>query len=143
MRKGDVATICSTNSLEYFTVYLALSSIGAIPSPVNPAYQYEDLQRTVEVSNSKLIIVKSQLAEMAKKVKYDNLKGVVTTDKPVDGCISYEQLLSGGNLNFEPRCDFDPENDMLVLPFSSGTTGLPKGVMLTHYNVCSNIKQTL
>ncbi|CAD5117964.1 DgyrCDS6706 [Dimorphilus gyrociliatus] len=142
LEKDDIVTICSTNNLEYFTIFLAIVSIGAIPSTVNPAYQQEDLQRTCEVTNSKFLIVSSQLANIAKNVKSEHLKAVMTLDQPVDGCLSFQQLLDDDGSAFSDNWNFKVEEDTLVLPFSSGTTGLPKGVMLTHYNVYSNIRQT-
>ena len=56
-------------------------------------------------------------------------------------CISFSSLLTGDMSHFPQGTDMNPREDLLELPFSSGTTGLPKGVMLTHSSVYANIEQ--
>lgn len=58
-----------------------------------------------------------------------------------DGCRPFSNVLEDDGKAFPSDVRIDPVNDVLVLPYSSGTTGLPKGVMLTHYNVVSNLRQ--
>jgi len=57
------------------------------------------------------------------------------------GVPSFNDVLGDDGSAFPKNVDVDPMNDVAVLPFSSGTTGLPKGVMLTHHNVVSNLIQ--
>jgi len=62
-----------------------------------------------------------------------------------DGCRPFSSLLETGmtsSLDAADNVDVDPKNDVFAIPFSSGTTGLPKGVMLTHYGLISNILQS-
>ena len=58
------------------------------------------------------------------------------------GCRPYSELLQDDGQCFPENLDWNPKEDLVVLPFSSGTTGLPKGVMLTHYNIVANVEQT-
>ncbi len=58
-----------------------------------------------------------------------------------EGCRPFASLLSDDGAAFPHNMDFNAMDDLAVLPFSSGTTGLPKGVMLTHYNLVANIVQ--
>ena len=58
-----------------------------------------------------------------------------------EGCRPFSSLLEDDGKCFPENVDLDPKNDVIVLPFSSGTTGLPKGVMLTHTNLIANLQQ--
>ena len=58
-----------------------------------------------------------------------------------DGCRPFSSLLEDDGKAFPENVDIDAEKDMCGLPYSSGTTGLPKGVMLSHYNVIANLQQ--
>ena len=58
-----------------------------------------------------------------------------------DGCRPFDNLLEGDMSAFPDNFDVNPKEDMAALPYSSGTTGLPKGVMLTHYSILSNVIQ--
>ena len=60
---------------------------------------------------------------------------------PAEGCISVADLAADDGSLFDPAMPIDPKEDVAVMPYSSGTTGLPKGVMLTHYNLIANMSQ--
>ena len=58
-----------------------------------------------------------------------------------EGCKSFTDILGDDGTAFPASVEVNPKEDVVVLPYSSGTTGLPKGVMLTHYNFVSNLIQ--
>ena len=58
-----------------------------------------------------------------------------------EGCRSFSSWLEDDGKSFPENVDIDAEKDLCALPYSSGTTGLPKGVMLSHYNIVANLKQ--
>ena len=58
-----------------------------------------------------------------------------------EGSKSFSDYLKDDGKAFPASVDVNPKEDVILLPYSSGTTGLPKGVMLTHYNVVSNLLQ--
>jgi long-subunit acyl-CoA synthetase (AMP-forming) len=58
-----------------------------------------------------------------------------------DGCQSFSNALADDGKCFPPDITINPKEDVVLLPYSSGTTGLPKGVMLTHHNLVANLLQ--
>ena len=65
----------------------------------------------------------------------------VITFGSAEGCRPFADLLDDDGTAFPENLDISPKEDIVALPFSSGTTGLPKGVMLSHYNMVNNIQQ--
>lgn len=59
-----------------------------------------------------------------------------------DGCVPFSDLVSDDGSYFPADVDIDPKNHVALLPYSSGTTGLPKGVMLSHYTQVANTQQS-
>ena len=57
-----------------------------------------------------------------------------------EDCVPFHQLIASGSSSY-PNVEINPRKDVAVIPYSSGTTGLPKGVLLTHYNLMSNLAQ--
>jgi acyl-CoA synthetase (AMP-forming)/AMP-acid ligase II len=109
--KGDVVGLIGPNGAEWGIAYFGILRAGAVVTPMNPLLTPEEIGRQVESSGAKLVI--------------DDPPGFVV-DAPSEA---------------KPdEVEVDPE-DLAVLPFSSGTTGLMKGVMLTHRNLVANIEQ--
>ena len=66
-----------------------------------------------------------------------------TLDGEAEKCQPLKNLLEDDGKSFPENVDLDLENDIATLPYSSGTTGFPKGVMLTHYNIVANLQQSI
>ncbi|MCA9916909.1 MAG: 4-coumarate--CoA ligase family protein [Anaerolineales bacterium] len=137
--KGDVFAIYSPNIPEYAVAFHAVSLLGGIVTTVNPLYTAEELARQLNDAGAKYLLTISLFLENAKTaVSQTNVEEIFTFD-PVDGATPFGTLLqSDGSL---PEININPAEDLVVLPYSSGTTGYPKGVMLTHRNIVSNIVQ--
>ena len=71
------------------------------------------------------------------------LQDIITIDGEADKCRPIKSLLEDDGRSFPENVDTDPYNDVAALPYSSGTTGLPKGVMLTHRNLVANVQQII
>lgn len=138
IRKGDVIALHSPNSILYPVAFYAATRAGATVTTVNALYTAVELNRQLIDSNAKLLITISAFLPIADAAIPDtNVREVLVLDT-AEGRRSVMGLMSDGP---EPAVDFDPAEDVAVLPYSSGTTGLAKGVMLTHRNIGTNMAQ--
>ena len=137
--KGDVLAIYSPNIPEYAVAFHAVSLLGGIVTTVNPLYTANELAHQLKDAGAKYLLTISLFLENAKTAATQtNIEEIFTFD-PVEDAIPFASLLqSDGTL---PEISINPAEDIVVLSYSSGTTGLPKGVMLTHRNIVANLAQ--
>ncbi len=145
IRKGDVVGIVSPNMPHFAVAFFGLTMIGAIPSTVNPIATAEEIGAQFADSEAVAIITIPTLfakcqaaARLAATVRETYVFG--SADGLGDGATPFQALLEYGDN--PPAVYIDPNADVAVLPYSSGTSGIPKGVMLTHRNVVANLVQT-
>ncbi|RLN46301.1 hypothetical protein BBJ29_003783 [Phytophthora kernoviae] len=145
VKQGDSVILHSFNCLDYPTAVLALTSLGAVCSPASPMFLPDELAVQVKASKAKYIITHKELESTA--VEAAKLCGVDTkfiytmghgadAEKDVQ---SIDELVKIRDDSFKFET-IDPETNVL-LPFSSGTTGVPKGVALSAKNILSNALQ--
>ena len=137
--KGDVVAICSPNVPEFAVIFHAVVRIGAVLTTINPAYTADEIAFQLRDARAKLLFTPAALAERAREA-------VVLASAPIEIVVIDEApglpSLSSIAIDGEPPdVTLDPANDVVVMPYSSGTTGLPKGVMLTHRNLVANLVQ--
>ncbi|KAI3909040.1 hypothetical protein MKX01_025008 [Papaver californicum] len=146
IKKGDVIMLLLQNCPEFIFSFLGASMLGAISTTANPFYTQAEIFKQFNSSKTKLIITQSQYvkklrlvdsAENAPKIGEDFI--VVTVDDPPENCLHFSALTDADEKEI-PSVSIQPENAVL-LPYSSGTTGPPKGVVLTHKSLVSNIAQ--
>jgi acyl-CoA synthetase (AMP-forming)/AMP-acid ligase II len=141
LRKGDTFAIYSPNVPEYAIALHAAALIGGVVTTANPLYTADEL--AYQLGDSKAMFLATVPAFLEKASQAAAKAGVkevfVFGEGP--GATPFAELLA--NDAAPPEVAIDPRQDVVLLPYSSGTTGLPKGVMLTHANVGGNIAQTL
>jgi 4-coumarate--CoA ligase len=142
IQKGDLIMILLQNSAEFVLSFLAASMIGAVATTANPFNTGAEIFKQIIASNTKLIITQAmhvdKLKQNEEKDKLIDLKIITVDEQPVN-CLHFS-VISEANEDELPEVEFDPE-DAVALPFSSGTTGLPKGVILTHKSLITSVAQ--
>ncbi len=137
--KGDALCIYSPNIPEYSAVFFGVSSIGGINTTANPMYGAAELAKQLRDSGARLMITVPQLADKALEAAKEAGGVEVFVFGEAPGCTPFAALLTSGEA--VPTVAIDPARDVIALPYSSGTTGLPKGVMLSHRNLVANLAQ--
>ena len=101
-----------------------------------------ELSHALKHAGAKLLVSSAALKDVCQEAVKDcpDVAGILMFGQ-AEGCRPFTDLLSDDGTSFPENLDFDCKEDLSALPYSSGTTGLPKGVMLTQYNVVSNIEQ--
>ena len=124
VRKGDVVALCAPNSPEYAIAFHAVAALGAVVTTINPTYTTDEIAFQLEHAGARAVIGAPEMLDRARGT-VDELYEIGDYGEP-------------GSV---PAPDIDP-GDLVALPYSSGTTGLPKGVMLCHRNLVANILQS-
>ncbi|MFI8518783.1 4-coumarate--CoA ligase family protein [Streptomyces sp. NPDC085481] len=143
VRKGDVLALHSPNTVLFPVAFYAATRAGASVTTVHPLATPEEFAKQLRDSSARWIVTVSPLLATARAAA--ELAGgveevfVCDTAPEADGCRSLQSFL--GSTAAEPALAFDPDEDVAALPYSSGTTGVPKGVMLTHASIATNLAQ--
>ncbi len=142
LRPGEFVCIFLPNSWEFAAAFHAITLAGGIPTPANPSYRERELRYQLEASGASMLISDGALLSGIDLGGLPNLRRVFATRTHIPGTEDFSTLLRPVHDPL-PTLEDDTRLALAALPFSSGTTGLPKGVMLTHSNLVSNIYQVL
>lgn len=151
-KKGEVFGILSPNVPEYAIIFHAVACLGGINSTVNPLYTEHEVAHQLKDAGARFLVTVPQFLEKAVNAAREaNIEELFVFENAA--CVTgdaggfdetniatpFSSLLeSDGDF---PEVPINPREDLVALPYSSGTTGLPKGVMLTHYNLVANMCQ--
>ncbi|MFI2434421.1 4-coumarate--CoA ligase family protein [Streptomyces sp. NPDC018693] len=137
VRKGDVLALHSPNTVAFPTAFYAATRAGATVHPLATA---EEFAKQLHDCAARWIVTVSPLLETARRAA--ELAGGVGEIFVCDSAPGHRSLIDMlASRAPEPQPDIDPAEDVAALPYSSGTTGTPKGVMLTHRQIATNLAQ--
>jgi acyl-CoA synthetase (AMP-forming)/AMP-acid ligase II len=137
--RGDVLAVYMPNLPEYAVVFHGAAAAGGKCTTMNPLYTAKEVAQQLSDSGARLLVTVPPFLDAAREAVEQTGGVEVFVVGEAKGASSFTELL--GDPANAPHVEVDPENDIAVLPYSSGTTGLPKGVMLTHRNLVANLCQ--
>ncbi len=142
LKPGEVVAIFLPNSWEFAITYHAATLACGIPTLLNPAYREREVRFQLENSGASFLITDGPLLQGINLGGLPSLRRVFTIRTSFPGTVDFASLLKPANAVM-PRPAMPSHEAIAALPYSSGTTGLPKGVMLSHLNLVANVYQML
>ncbi|CAN6237309.1 unnamed protein product [Urochloa humidicola] len=137
--KGDVVMNLLRNCPEFAFSFLGAAMLGAATTTANPFYTPHEIHRQAEAAGAKVIVTEACAVEKVRGFAAERGIPVVTVDGRFEGCVEFAEVIGKEEIEAD-AADVHPD-DVVALPYSSGTTGLPKGVMLTHRSLITSVAQ--
>jgi len=142
IRTGDKIMLFLTNSLEFVLGYYGILKAGGTVTTINPLSRQAELKHQLNDTMATTIITSSDFYPLVKEVQAETtLKTIILTDaKEGNEVIALNQILESCSPT-PAKFAVKPKEDVAAIVYTGGTTGLPKGVLLTHYNLVANAIQ--
>ncbi len=131
LKPRDRVIICFENSPEFYIAYFGVWQAGGVIAPINTFLKERELAHIIKDAQPTFIITSQDRVELFKKADGDNLPPILTPDDMPEPSDAFKP---------DEPIDLD-ENEMAALLYTSGTTGVPKGVMLSSKNIMTNVLQ--
>jgi len=141
VRPGDVVALCSTNSIDFVVAWYAALTIGATVTTVSPHSKASEFTDHFLATDTRWVITTAHLFEsvLRNAALSTAVAGTFVVDGDPAGATAFEQIIAAGK-SCLPTGLASP-SDTAFLPRSSGTSGLPKSVVLTHRNLVASLSQ--
>ena len=138
--RGDRVTLFMPNSIDYVIAFYATLKAGGVVNPINALSKEREVRFQVEDSEAKAVLVHEALWPVVEPIRAALGDGrlLARTGAAAEGVRRFDDLVAEPGLAPAITTDLD---DLAALPYTSGTTGFPKGVMLTHRNLTANQQQ--
>ena len=153
VRKGDIVGVHLINIPQWFISYYGIQKAGGIPAPISPLYTGEELKRQINTCNMKILITFELFYPVVKEIiNQTNVENIIITNiteygdnpqpvqVPESEALHFKELVENSQPK-PPRIEINPKEDPAAIYFTGGTTGVPKGAILTHYNIVANTIQ--
>ena len=145
IRKGDVVSVLLPNMPEYVYLYLGLPKLGAIVGPVNALFKAREIKFVVGHSEAKILVTIPRFMEIVNAIRNDLpcLEHVIVIGEPTEGSLNYHDLMEKSTATAPRSVTIDEKEDPAAILYTSGTTGFPKGVLQTHFNIKRNAEMII
>src|SRR5919109_3217498 len=141
VKKGDRVALYMTNRPEYIISLYGIARLGAVFTPMNPTYKEGEIEHQLNDAEASVLIVQESLYPLVRNVRpqLPSLREIVIVGQRAEaGTHLFHDLIQQSAPKHPPQLTLNWAEDLVALPYSSGTTGLPKGVMLTQQNLVAN-----
>ncbi len=152
VKKGDRVASILPNCPQYIITDFAVSKAGAVLVPCSTLHKIHDLEHELSESGAETVVCSDEVLKLIHTIKDRTKLNNVIVTSPLDysstepevshvpGAHQFKDLISQYDAN-PPHLDINPVEDLAYLSFTGGSTGVPKGVMITHYNRACNVRQ--
>lgn len=140
INKGDRVAYSMENSPELIISFYGILKAGAVPVPCNPKYVAQEMADRFDDSEAVAVICDDDVYPVVQQAMPASSLRHVISESGTDGSLSLRQIIDGnGPKSVLP--EIDPDQDLALLPYTGGTTGVSKAAMLTHRNMVVNAVQ--